>query len=164
STCKPLSRWGGFVDDADCFDAKFFNISPREAELMDPQERLFLQGVWEAIEDAGYRPDTLVTPRGLDHRRRVGVFAGLMHNDYQGLASVENMKGNPTPVVESYATVVNRVAYVFNFHGPNLAVDTACSSSLTALHLAAESIHSGDSEVAIAGGVHLSFNPAKYIT
>jgi acyl transferase domain-containing protein/NAD(P)-dependent dehydrogenase (short-subunit alcohol dehydrogenase family)/acyl carrier protein len=164
STGKPLSRWGGFVDDADCFDAKFFHISPREAELMDPQERLFLQAVWEAIEDSGYRPDTLVEPRGPERRNKVGVFAGLMHNDYQGLASVENAKGNPTPVVESYATVVNRAAYVFNFHGPNLAVDTACSSSLTALHLAVESLQSGASEVALAGGVNLSFNPDKYIT
>jgi polyketide synthase PksM len=163
-TGKPLSRWGGFVDDADCFDARFFRISPREAELMDPQERLFLQAVWEAIEDAGYRPDTLAAPRGPERRNRIGVFAGLMHNDYQGLASVENSKGNPTPVVESYATVVNRVAYVFNFHGPNLAVDTACSSSLTALHLAVESLRSGSSEVALAGGVNLSFNPDKYIT
>jgi polyketide synthase PksM len=164
STGKPLSRWGGFVDHADCFDAKFFNISPREAELMDPQERLFLQAVWEVIEDAGYRPDTLVTPRGPDQRRRVGVFAGLMHNDYQGLASVENARGNPTPVVESYATVVNRVGYIFNFHGPNMAVDTACSSSLTAIHLAAESVRRGESDVAIAGGVNLSLNPDKYIT
>src|SRR5262249_9585851 len=72
------SRWGGFVSDADCFDARFFRVPPRTAEFIDPQERLFLETSWEAMEDAGYTPDTLVQARGTSKRQRVGVFAGVM--------------------------------------------------------------------------------------
>ncbi|UJF34777.1 SDR family NAD(P)-dependent oxidoreductase [Paenibacillus hexagrammi] len=137
------SKWGGFIDDIDKFDPLFFKISPAEAEMMDPQERLFLEVVYAGIEDAGY------TPLNLCESRKVGVFAGVMNANY------------PTGV--SYWSIANRISYLFNFQGPSLAVDTACSSSLTAIHLALESLYSGMSDCAIAGGVNLIVDPAHYM-
>ena len=142
---KSYSKWGGFIEDVDKFDALFFNISPREAESLDPQERLFLETVWHAVEDAGY------TRRGLAGER-VGVFVGVMYEDYHLLGAGA-----------SHASIANRVSYTFDFHGPSIALDTMCSSSLTAIHLACESIRRGEIEVAIAGGVNVSVHPQKYI-
>jgi polyketide synthase PksN len=163
---RKLSKWGGFIDDPACFDPQFFRISPAEAELLDPQERLFLETCWEAIEDAGYTPKTLVPPRGPDRRRHVGVFAGVMHKDYT-LVEAEKLsieQGQVFPITLNYAPIVNRVSYFCNFHGPSMAIDTVCSSSLTALHLALKSIEQGESEVALAGGVNLSLHPYKYMS
>jgi polyketide synthase PksN len=163
---KSMSRWGGFLEEPDCFDPRFFRISPREAEMLDPQERLFLETCWEAIEDAGYTPETLVPTRGPNRRRLVGVFAGVMHKDYS-LVGAEVMSAAPGqvfPLSLNDAAIANRVSYFCNFHGPSMAIDTVCSSSLTALHLALESIRSGESEAALAGGVNLSLHPHKYIT
>ncbi|MCX8131567.1 MAG: SDR family NAD(P)-dependent oxidoreductase [Clostridia bacterium] len=161
---KKMSRWGGFLDEPDCFDPQFFRISPREAELMDPQERLFLETCWEAIEDAGYTPKTLVSPQGRNKRMKVGVFAGVMHKDYAltGAEAISDSKAFPLSL--NYAQIANRVSYFCNFHGPSMAVDTVCSSSLTALHLALESIKKGECDTALAGGVNLSLHPDKYIT
>ncbi|MEK4329490.1 beta-ketoacyl synthase N-terminal-like domain-containing protein [Paenibacillus sp. FSL R7-0312] len=161
---KPVSRWGGFIDDPDCFDPQFFRISPREAETMDPQERLFLTVCWETVEDAGYTPGTLVQPRGRHKRQPVGVFAGVMHKDYAMLGAEEAAKGNRFPLSLNYAPIANRVSYFCNFHGPSMTIDTVCSSSLTAVHLAAESIRHGECEVALAGGVNLSLHPNKYVS
>lgn len=159
-----VSRWGGFVADADCFDARFFRVTPRDAENIDPQERLFLEVAWEAIEDAGYTPKTLMQPRGASKRRDVGVFAGLMHRDYLVFQSQRLAAGQMQPVLMSSATIANRVSYFCNFHGPSLVVDTQCSSSLTAIHMAVESVRHGECEVALAGGVNLSLHPGKYLT
>lgn len=159
-----VSRWGGFVADADCFDARFFRVTPRDAENIDPQERLFLEASWEAIEDAGYTPKTLLAPRGASKRRDVGVFAGLMHRDYLVWQSQRLAAGEVQPILMSSATIANRVSYFCNFHGPSVVVDTQCSSSLTAIHMAAESVRHGECEVALAGGVNLSLHPGKYIT
>ncbi|MCW3466422.1 SDR family NAD(P)-dependent oxidoreductase [Chitinophaga nivalis] len=161
---KKISRWGGFIDDADCFDPQFFRISPREAEIMDPQERLFLEVCWETLEDAGYTPERLSTQRGPDKRQAVGVFVGVMHKDYTILAAEAVAKGLDFPLSLNYAPIANRVSYFCNFHGPSMAVDTVCSSSLTGLHLAIESILRGECEAALAGGVNLSLHPAKYLT
>ncbi|PAY12901.1 SDR family NAD(P)-dependent oxidoreductase [Bacillus sp. 7705b] len=161
---KPFSKWGGFIEDADCFDPQFFRISPREAETMDPQERLFLETCWEAIEDAGYTPETIAAQRGANKRRHVGVFAGVMHKDYSLIGAEALSEQNPFPLSLNYAQIANRVSYYCNFHGPSMAVDTVCSSSLTAIHLAIESIRNGECEAAIAGGVNLSLHPAKYIS
>ncbi|WPQ61779.1 beta-ketoacyl synthase N-terminal-like domain-containing protein [Chitinophaga sancti] len=161
---KKISKWGGFINHADSFDAPFFRISPREAEIMDPQERVFLEVCWESMEDAGYTPDTLVTPRGPDKRQAVGVFVGVMHKDYTLVAAEAVAKGLVFPLSLNYAPIANRVSYFCNFHGPSIAIDTVCSSSLTALHLALESIRRGESEVALAGGVNLSLHPNKYLT
>ena len=161
---KPISRWGGFLDDPDCFDSGFFKISPREAEAMDPQERLFLQTCWEAIEDAGYTPKTLTPPQGESHRNPVGVFAGVMHKDYTQIGAEALSEENLFPLSLTSASVANRISYFCNFHGPSMVVDTLCSSSLTAIHLAVESLRHGECQVALAGGVNLSLHPQKYIS
>jgi acyl transferase domain-containing protein/acyl carrier protein/SAM-dependent methyltransferase len=161
---KNISRWGGFISGPDCFDPKFFRISPREAELMDPQERLFLETCWEAIEDAGYTPQTLVAPRGPQKRRPVGVFVGVMQKDYALLGAESLAQGAMIPLALNAAPIANRVSYFCNFHGPSMVIDTMCSASLTAVHLALESIKRGECEAALVGGVNLSLHPGKYLS
>ncbi|WP_052769817.1 type I polyketide synthase [Paenibacillus sp. IHB B 3415] len=151
---KMYCKWGGFLDDVDRFDALFFNISPREAEIMDPQERLFLECAYSAIEDAGYTRDTLGS-------RKVGVFAGVMYGQYQLLDA--EIDGNKIALSSVYASIANRVSYHLNLNGPSIALDTMCSSSLTSIHLACDSIRRGESDFAIAGGVNVSIHPDKYI-
>lgn len=160
---KPLSRWGGFIDDPDGFDAQFFHISPRELELVDPQERLFLEVCWEAIEDSGYTPANLVAPRGQSARRPVGVFVGVMHKDYVLIANEARTADEQVLTFQCNASIANRVSYVCDFHGPSMAIDTVCSSSLVATHQALQSLRTGECDVAIAGGVNLSLHPAKYL-
>ena len=147
------SKWGGFLDGVDRFDALFFNISPKEAELIDPQERLFIETVWEAIEDAGYGKEAIA-------QNRVGVYVGAMWGHYE-LYGGGDGAGTPS---SSFASIANRVSYFFNFHGPSLALDTMCSSSLTAIHLACEEVRKDALDVAIAGGVNLSLHPHKYLS
>lgn len=162
---KSVSKWGGFIQDPDCFDHQFFRISPREAEVLDPQERLFLQTCWECIEDAGYTPETLVSQQQDKHRRQsVGVFVGVMHKDYVFLGAEAIERGEQFHLSLNYAPIANRVSYFCDFHGPSMVIDTVCSSSLTALHLAVESIRHGESDIALAGGVNLSLHPNKYMT
>ncbi|HEY3366492.1 MAG TPA: SDR family NAD(P)-dependent oxidoreductase [Symbiobacteriaceae bacterium] len=153
---KSYSKWGGFIDGVDHFDPLFFSISPREAEFMDPQERLFLQTVWHTIEDAGYTKARL-------SNAAVGVFVGVMYAQYQFYGAEQSLLGNVMALGGSYASIANRVSYFFDFHGPSIAMDTMCSSSLTAIHLACESIRRGDCNVAVAGGVNVSVHPNKYI-
>ena len=153
------SRWGGFLAHADKFDPQFFHVSPREAELMDPQERLFLQTAWEALEDAGYTRETI---RGkCVGGKDLGVFAGVMWGDYQFFgADLESSKGQPG---SWFSSISNRVSFFLNAKGPSLSMDTACSSSLVALHVARESLLKGECRTAIVGGVNLSLHPNKYI-
>jgi len=150
-------KWGGFIDDFDKFDPLFFNISPREAELMDVQERLFLEVVWEVLEDAGYTR-TLLTQNKTDEHIKVGVFAGSSWQEYQLFSDKD------TVISTNACNISNRVSYFFNFEGSSLTIDTACSSSLTAIHLACASILDGTNDMAIAGGVNLSIHPNKYLT
>ncbi|MFF3744349.1 SDR family NAD(P)-dependent oxidoreductase [Streptomyces kronopolitis] len=147
---RPVSRWGGFLEGIDEFDPRFFQMSLREAELTDPQERLFLQTSWHAMEDAGY---TRARLRG----SRVGVYVGVMYGHYQLLEDEQGLAGGM-----GYASIANRVSYFFDFHGPSLAVDTMCSSSLTAIHLACEALAAGQADYALAGGVNLAPHPRKY--
>lgn len=151
---KMYCKWGGFLDDVDRFDALFFNISPREAEIMDPQERLFLECAYSAIEDAGYTRDSLGS-------HKVGVFAGVMYGQYQLLDA--EVDGRKIALSSVYASIANRVSYHLNLNGPSIALDTMCSSSLTSIHLACDSIRKGESDLAIAGGVNVSIHPDKYI-
>ncbi|HEY3366494.1 MAG TPA: SDR family NAD(P)-dependent oxidoreductase [Symbiobacteriaceae bacterium] len=153
---KSYSKWGGFIDDVDKFDPLFFNISPREAALIDPQERLFMQTVWQAVEDAGYAKASL-------RNARVGVFVGAMYSHYQLHGLQENLRGNGYATSSFFSSIANRVSYFMDFKGPSLALDTACSSSLEALRLAYEHIRSGSCELAIAGGVNLTLHPSKYL-
>ncbi|WP_455893511.1 beta-ketoacyl synthase N-terminal-like domain-containing protein, partial [Serratia proteamaculans] len=152
------SKWGGFINGVDEFDPLFFNISPREAEFMDPQERLFLQTVWHTFEDAGYSPASKEI-----FRRKIGVFVGVMYGEYQLFSSSNSTNKEGMAVGASYGSIANRISYTFNLTGPSMAIDTLCSSSLTALHLAVKSIKSGECEAAIVGGVNLSIHPNKYI-
>ncbi|QKH04690.1 SDR family NAD(P)-dependent oxidoreductase (plasmid) [Bacillus cereus] len=152
---KIYSKWGGFLDEIDKFDPLFFNIAPIEAQLIDPQERLFLETVWHALEDAGYSRKQLA-------KRMVGVFVGIMYGHYQMFGAEESQRGNVIAASSSFASVANRVSYIFDFHGPSIALDTMCSSSLTSIHLACDSILKGESEIAVAGGVNLTLHPNKY--
>ncbi|MEZ4360184.1 MAG: amino acid adenylation domain-containing protein [Kofleriaceae bacterium] len=161
---RSYSKWGGFLEDVDRFDPLFFNISPREAEAMDPQERLFLLTVWQMLEDAGYTRQRLARAGAEDGGLggRVGVYVGVMYEEYQLFGVEEHAKGNWVTPTGNASSIANRVSYYLNLHGPSMAVATMCSSSLTALHLACESLQSGSSAMAIAGGVNLSLHPSKY--
>ncbi|MBN2532033.1 MAG: SDR family NAD(P)-dependent oxidoreductase [Spirochaetales bacterium] len=152
---KSYCKWGGFLDAIDRFDAAFFNISPREAELMDPQQRLFLEVVWGLLEDAGYTPDTF--------DRDTGVFVGLIASDYNTLTNQAAIQGESAYRNSDFYQIPNRISYFFDFHGPSITVDTACSSAGTALHLACRSIRENDCAAAIVGGINLFIHPSRFI-
>jgi acyl transferase domain-containing protein/aryl carrier-like protein/SAM-dependent methyltransferase len=147
---------GGYLDEVDGFDPLFFNITPREAAQIDPQERLFLQVAWHALEDAG-------TTRAALAKQAVGVFAGALWQPYLEIGIHARAAGYDVAPSSLLYSIANRVSYVGNFHGPSLAVDTACSSSLTALHLACQSLATGESDLALAGGVNLSLGAGKQL-
>ncbi len=151
---KIVTRWGGFIEDIDQFDAHFFGISPREAARMDPQQRILLEVAWEALEDAGQVRERLAGTSA-------GVFIGISNNDYG------RIQFNDLDRIDAYAgtgnalsIAANRISYVFDFRGPSIAIDTACSSSLVAVHQACNSLRSGESTLALAGGVNLILSPA----
>ncbi len=160
---KTYSKWGGFLDEIDKFDPMLFNISPREAMMIDPQERLFLQCVYEVMNDAGYTREALQEYKRAGIGGNVGVYAGVMYGEYQLYGIKETMQGNPLALASFPSSIANRVSYFCNFHGPSIAVDTMCSSSLTTVHLACESLYRQECSVAIAGGVNLSIHPNKYL-
>lgn len=147
------SRWGGFVDGPEYFDPLFFNLSPAQAARMDPQQRLFLQAAWSALEDAGHTRASL--PRG------TGVFVGASTQTFAMLAAQASGIGEALPVETDLSDIANRVSFFLDLHGPSLTVDTACSSSLTAVHLALRSLEAGDSEAAFVGGVSLTLHPNR---
>ncbi|ADI03794.1 modular polyketide synthase [Streptomyces bingchenggensis BCW-1] len=150
----PGLRRGGFLDRVADFDSEFFAISPREAAAMDPRQRLALELSWEALEDAGVVPETL---RG----GSTAVFLGATGDDYASLvhrSGTDAVSHHSLPGL-SRGLIANRVSYQFGFRGPSLAVDTAQSSSLAAVHLACESLLSGATGLALAGGVHLNLVP-----
>ena len=153
---RSYSRWGGFIDGVDRFDPLHFRISPREAELMDPQERLFLTSVQAALDDAACLPQAL-------GGGKVGVFAGVMYGEWQLLAADASTPDSFIAAHAPYWSIANRVSYCFGWTGPSMALDSACSSALTALHLACESLRRGECDAAVAGGVNLSLHPRKYL-
>jgi acyl transferase domain-containing protein/acyl carrier protein len=157
------SKWGGFLDDVDRFDPLFFGMSPREAAITDPQERLFLECVYETLQDAGYTREALAadSPRGAGGD--VGVFVGAMYDEYQLYGATEQAMADGHVLPGNAANIANRVSYFCDWQGPSLTVKTMCSSSLTALHLACQSLRLGDCAVAVAGGVNLSLHPTKYV-
>ena len=153
---KLNTKWGGFLEGVDEFDPYFFGISSREASAMDPQQRVLLEVTWEAIEDAGLVPEKL-------DAGRVGVFSGTCNSDYGSL--LEDPAGIDIYVAGGNALSVlsGRLSYALGLQGPSMTVDTACSTSLVAVHLACQSLHSGESTVALAGGVNLIFSPEPYM-
>ncbi|MBD8837737.1 MULTISPECIES: SDR family NAD(P)-dependent oxidoreductase [unclassified Paenibacillus] len=154
---KTNIKWGGFMKAIDQFDASFFGISPHEAGLMDPRQRIYLQTVWEAIEDAGYRPSDL-------SGSKTGMFVGVVSSDYYDLM---HQAGIPTEAHTAlgifHSILANRISYLLNLHGPSEPVDTACSGSLVAIHRAVESIHNGECELAVAGGISVIASPQLMI-
>ena len=145
---------GGYIDGIDLFDPLFFRITPREAASIDPQERLFLETSWHALEDAGYTRAAL-------NDRQVGVYVGALWQPYVELGARARAADNENATSGLLYSIANRVSYVCGFTGPSLAVDTACSSSLTALHLACQSLHTGESDLALVGGVNLTMGETK---
>ncbi|HET8798399.1 MAG TPA: type I polyketide synthase, partial [Thermoanaerobaculia bacterium] len=131
--------------------------------LTDPQERLFLQHAWMAIEDAGYTRAALQTPCENDLPGQVGVYVGVMYSEYQLFGAEASARGKRLGIVGSAASIANRVSYVLNLHGPSVTLDTMCSSSLTAIHLACLDLKLGRTSMAIAGGVNVSIHPNKYL-
>ncbi|HEU4887108.1 MAG TPA: beta-ketoacyl synthase N-terminal-like domain-containing protein, partial [Thermoanaerobaculia bacterium] len=157
------SKWGGFIAGVDEFDPLFFNISPKDAKLIDPQERLFLQHAWMAMEDAGYTRAGLQVPYERDLAGQVGVYVGVMYNEYQLFGAESSAQGKPLGIAGSVASIANRVSYVLNLHGPSMTLDTMCSSSLTAIHIACQDLKQGRTSLAIAGGVNVTIHPNKYL-
>lgn len=152
---KSHCKWGGFLENVESFDNSFFGISPKEAEVMDPQQRLFLQVVWGMIEDAGYRAEDL--------RRNTGVFVGVISGDY-GIYLNQTAEYGFSPYRwGDYYQIANRISYFLNLKGPSMAIDTACSSSGTALYFACQSLRANECQTAIVGGVNLILHPSRYI-
>lgn len=158
-----FSKWGGFIEGVDEFDPFFFNMAPREAEYTDPQERLFLQHAWMAMEDAGYTRAGLQLAEEPDLAGQVGVYAGVMYGEYQLFGAEASMRGNRMGFAVSLASIANRVSYFLNLHGPSMTLDTMCSSSLTAIHLACQDLKQRRTSLAIAGGVNTTVHPNKYL-
>ncbi|WP_428243751.1 SDR family NAD(P)-dependent oxidoreductase [Gynuella sp.] len=157
------SKWGGFIDEVDCFDPLFFNISPREAEIMDPQERLFLELSWMALEDAGYTRSTIASTAYPGMERHIGVYVGVMSQEYSYLAVESSLSGYRFGLASGTSSIAARVSYFCNFHGPSIAMDTMCSSSLTAIDVACQALRQGQVHAALAGGINLSIHPNKYM-
>ena len=155
---KIYTRSGGYLDSVDGFDPEFFGISPREAVWMDPQQRLMLEIAWEGIERAGYAPAAL---RG----SRTGVFVGVAANEYAHLMSGDSVENLEAYFITGNAlnAIAGRVAFTLGLEGPAMAMDTACSSSLVAVHQASQALHSGDCDMALAGGVNILLSPASMV-
>lgn len=147
------SKWGAFLPEVAGFDADFFGIAPREAEAMDPQQRVLLEVAWEALEHAGIAPDGVAGTRA-------AVMMGVYYSEYQSTSAA-----NPDTIDAYSATgnahsvTVGRIAYLLGLRGPAVAVDTACSSSLVSVHLACQSLRLRESDLALAGGVSLILRP-----
>jgi acyl transferase domain-containing protein/NADPH:quinone reductase-like Zn-dependent oxidoreductase/NADP-dependent 3-hydroxy acid dehydrogenase YdfG len=152
------SRWGGFLDAPDRFDPVFFGLSPREAASMDPQQRLLLEVSWEALWDAGCAPGRLAGSS-------TGVFVAVSSSDYARLLlDPAAVIGPHTAVGSEQSIAPGRVSFLLDLRGPSIALDTACSSSLVAVHLATQSLRSGECRMALAGGVTLKLTPEHYLS
>ncbi|MBV7339841.1 aminotransferase class III-fold pyridoxal phosphate-dependent enzyme, partial [Chloroflexi bacterium TSY] len=150
---KMNTRWSGFLEEVDQFDARFFGISSREAIHIDPQQRLLMEICWEALEHAALAPYTL-------SGSRTGVFVGICSNDYARLQVNSPTSTNAySGTSNAKGIAANRLSYLLDFRGPSIAVDTACSSSLVAVHQACQSLRQQECDLALSGGVNLILSP-----
>ncbi|MBC9915659.1 polyketide synthase, partial [Chitinophaga varians] len=152
---KTYSKWMGALEEYDLFDPLFFNISPTEAESMDPQQRLFLQTCWHAVEHAGYNPQQL-------SGSKCGVFVGCAAGDYLQQSQEHQLSAYGFTGAAS-SILAARISYFLNLQGPCISVDTACSSSLVAISHACDSLLNGSSNLALAGGVYVMATPSMHI-
>ena len=156
---KIRSNEAGFIEDPYSFDAKFFRISPAEASLIDPQQRVILELAWQAIEHANIQPESLFN-------QKVGTFIGVSNGDYLNeickKIKEEDINGH-LATGNTYSTLAGRISYYFGFKGPCLVIDTACSSSLSAIHTACQSLRKRECNLALAGGVNLLLSPLSTI-
>ncbi|WP_262702314.1 MULTISPECIES: type I polyketide synthase [Streptomyces] len=157
TTARPASPppvRGGYLRDVSGFDADFFGVSGREADVLDPQHRLLLEVAWEALEHAGMPPGRLGSTA-------TGVFAGISYNDYMNRLDrrPREREVEGSVLTNGHCVATGRISYLLGLHGPSVALDTACSSSLVAIHLAAQALRAGECELALAGGVTLMFEP-----
>ena len=158
------SKWGGFIEGNDLFDASFFSVSPHEAESMDPQQRLLLETAWHAFEDAGEIPDRSAAAN-------IGVYVGISYNEYARFAvspvdhvySVSQGSGAFDATGTAMSISANRISHAFNFKGPSMAIDTACSSSLVAFNEACRAVWDGECEAALVAGVNHIIDPSTWI-
>ena len=157
---KTYCKWAGFIDDVDKFDPLFFNLAHAEAEVMDPQQRIFLEESWKAFENAGYSAKSLSNVK-------CGVFVGAAVGEYGAILRREN----PALSQSAFAGIgltssilAARISYLLNLKGPSISLDTACSSSLVALHQACRSIQTGDCEMALVGGINLILDADQMVT
>ncbi|WP_410653340.1 SDR family NAD(P)-dependent oxidoreductase [Amycolatopsis sp. cmx-4-54] len=150
---RTVSRWGGFLDSVGGFDTAAFGITEYEAEAMDPQHRMLAQVTWEALEHAGIAPGSL---KG----SQTSVFFGLAHHDYLLRTFDDSLVDNPYVMTgNAHSVGAGRVSYLLGLHGPAVAVDTACSSGLLSVHLACQSLRTGESDLALAGAAMLQLGP-----
>lgn len=149
---------GGFLVDIDKFDYEFFKLSPKEAGLMDPNQRLLLQIIWQAIEDAGYGGRKLTDTK-------TGVYLGYSSDfgeSYKSLIQLSDPSSVGLATVGNIKSVIaSRISYILDLKGPSMLIDTACSSSLVAVHLACCAIRSGECDMALAGGIKINLTPIK---
>lgn len=154
---KTVSREGGYLPGLDTFDAAFFGITPREAPFIDPRQRLILETAWEALEDAGIPVERLIGSP-------TSVVVGTLTNDYNQLITADDRwVSASTGTGTSNSIIANRLSYVLDLRGPSLTVDTACSGSLLALHLACQTLRTGEATLALCGGVAVNLVPAPDI-
>ncbi|WP_238372611.1 type I polyketide synthase [Heliomarina baculiformis] len=156
---KTYARWGAFLDDVEGFDPAFFGITPREAISLDPQQRLLLEVTWEALENAGIAPASLLGSS-------TAIYVGMTAHDYamrsakfQGELTADAYEASGS----SHSIASGRLSYFLGVHGPNFALDTACSSSMVAVHEAVRALRNRDSDMALAGGVTLTLSPTGSI-
>ena len=156
---KTKIKWGSFIKDVDKFDADFFGISEEEADVMDPQQRLFLQNTWSAIEDAGYRPSDF-------SGTKTGVFVGAFGSDYMQKVFTQILFQDWNEYMltgNDMSFITARISYMLNLRGPSEVCSSLCASSLIAIYRAVESIRTGESDMAIAGGVNIMLLPNIHI-
>ena len=156
---KMYVRKGYFLDNVDQFDCQFFNLAPKEADSLDPQQRLILEVSWEALESAYVNPAANVNSQ-------TGIFVGTSWDDY----SSQRLYASALTAIDRYSLLSNqrssvsgRIAHLLGVYGPALTIDTACASSLSAVHLASQSLRSGECDLALAGGVFLMLAPETMV-